>query len=143
MPTLPFGEVVPGHRVQCREVLREDVHVLVLRRGTVDRRQDAEYVGRIAGAHRRQVGGDGEVFWPSPCRESCRVIGLTLFTFKMLNLSPALNVSPAVALTQSRVPLWLLPWTVTAPAQVPAVWEYRLVRSRRSRSPRVCPGIPL
>src|SRR5437868_756795 len=50
-----------------------------------------------------------------------RVIRLTWFTFASEILSPFLNVSPVVHVTLSDEPDWFAPFTVTAPAHVPAV----------------------
>src|SRR5689334_16833354 len=75
------------------------------------------------------------------CPVERRVLGLTLFTAAIVMRSPALNVSPAVAVIFSVDPLWPEPLTVTALAQVPAVWLYRLMELYQSK-PRALPIEP-
>src|ERR1700688_2843635 len=59
--------------------------------------------------------------------------GLTKFTLRTENLSPWLKVSPAVQVIESKVPDWPPPLMVMAPAQVPAVCEYRFCSSKMSK----------
>jgi hypothetical protein len=120
-PILPLGDDVPGQRVKAAEATGRALTFWYCEPGP---KIDGEMA--IVAALDAPVVSAVMVNVLAEVPKVRRVCGCTGRTFAIENLSPALNVSPVVQVSASvemaAVPV-CVDVTVTAPAQVPAVWR--------------------